>query len=225
MKKRNVIIINFFILLIFSCTITRMVILNNELSISQNKEFSVSNIIIEAPIKEQKVFTFEDIHTFSLPGISTRFAASEEVDVVTHTPGEVITINRANFEYYLSENSDSIFYDALSTMFSIEHKSPYTVQCKADLKYYLPKRGYLSNVVGIYMHLDMMIIRDSVKVFENNYEAAEEETYSTAWVTIPSNSVMNGLFNRALSQIMDQIISDNRIEVVLKNKEHKELGE
>ena len=89
-----------------------------------------------------------------------------------------------------------------------------------DLNYYLPKREFLSNIVGIYILLNMTIIRDSVKVFENNYEAADEEKYSTAWVTFPRNNIMNGLFNNALNKIMDQMISDNRIEDALKNKEH-----
>ena len=199
MKRRNVIIASVLVLLISSCAATtRMVVLENELSISQKKEFSVSDITIEAPKKGQNVFTFEDIHTFTLPGTSTGFHTKSAV-ITTYTPGDAITINRADFEYYLSENSDSNFYDALSTIFSIEQPSPYTVRCKADLNYYLPKREFLSNIVGIYILLNMTIIRDSVKVFENNYEAADEEKYSTAWVTFPRNNIMNGLFNNALN--------------------------
>ena len=68
------------------------------------------------------------------------------------------------------------------------------------------------------MLLNMTIISDSLKVFENNYEATEEEEYSTAWVTFPSNSTMNSLFNKALNEIMDQMISDNRIEDAFKKE-------
>ena len=216
MKRRNVIIASVLVLLISSCAATtRMVVLENELSISQKKEFSVSDITIEAPKKGQNVFTFEDIHTFTLPGTSSGFHTKSAV-ITTYTPGDTTTIKRADFEYYLSEDSDSNFDDTLSTMFSIEKTSLYTVRCKADLKYYLPKREFLSNTVGIYMLINMTIISDSVKVFENSYDATEEEEYFTGWVTIPSNSTMNSLFNKALNKIMDQMISDNRIEDVFK---------
>jgi len=216
MKRKNIIIMSVLVLLIFSCSTTKMLILKNELNISQKKEFSVSNITIEAPEKGQNVFTFRDIKTFSLPGTYV-----EGGGVGIYMPdGEAVTINRANFEYYLSENSDTIFYDALSTMLRTEQTSPYTLRCKADFSYYLPKREFLSNILGISMRLNMVIIKDSVEVFENNYEVAEEEEYSTAWVTIPGNDLMNGLFNKAVNKIMDQLVSDNRIEEALKNNEH-----
>ena len=207
MRRGNVIIGSILVLLSFSCSTTRMVTLENELSTRKKGECSVSNIKIEAPKIGHNVFTFEDIHTFSLPGMSSRAGG-----ITTYTPGDVITVNRANFEYHLSENSDSNFYDALSTMFTIEQTSPYSITCKADIKYYLPKRENLHNTIGIYMLLNVMIIEDSSNVFENSYEAAEEEIYFTGWVTIPRNSLMNDLFNKALNRIMDQMISDNGIE-------------
>lgn len=212
MKGRTVIIISTSVLLLFSCfSKTRMITIKSDLNISRGKNFSVSHIIIKAPKKGQNVFTFEDISTFTEPGVHTSAGGVE-----THIPGGRVTINRGSFEYYLSEDSDSNFLEALYSIFRIEEMSPYSIECKADFKYYIATRGSMSNMLGIYMLLNVLISRDEISIFENNYKITEEEKYSSAWITLPKSSTMNKLYNKALNKIVDQVSSDDRIADALK---------
>jgi len=204
MKKIYSFAIYIFFLVLLSCT--RMVTLRSELNFQGGQKYLVSEIEVKAPLKDQNVFTFEDIVRMSN---TTTIYGSNSIITVS-SPG-VTEAKRADFNYILKKNSDDIILENLHSIFEVENKSPYSIHCDTDFKYYLANRSGMSNIVGIYMNMNMVVTKDTINVFEKVYEANEEEKYSTAWITYPRNSTMNSLFNKALNKIMEQIFNDSNL--------------
>lgn len=212
---KNSIVIFLFMFFLSSCSTTRMVTLTSVVRYpsTKNRICAISKMDINAPRKGQQVFTFEDIASFGISTTRVRaitpYKFVEEQKVIY-----VDSLHRADFQYYLSHDTDSMFNRALSNVFEIKNDSPLMANVETDFKYFLAKRGNIKNELGIHFWLKLSVMRDSVSVFSNTYETVHSEKYSNAMFTFPANSTLNSLFYFALRDIIEQIYTDNRLKEI-----------
>jgi hypothetical protein len=132
-------------------------------------------------------------------------------DVTTPAPIVGTALKRADFVYPLSNDSAPMFRAALKDLLKQDPGSSVDAQLAADFQYGLIERKANANTVGLRMVANLVLTSNGQVVLEKQYTAFESDSYSTVWLTVPSSDFLDGLFQRALSDIGSQIASDSEV--------------
>jgi hypothetical protein len=186
------------VLLFASCKITQQVVLSNlPGDATTSPVATVRGMAIKSPVKNQQVFTYADI----APLTSTYFTSN-------------IVVHRADFRYYLENDSEPFFRTGLNKVFNSDYNSPYSCDINADFKYFVAERNFINNIISIYMSITISISDNNEEILNKTFEVVNNEKYSTAWVTYPRNKTMNSLFNKALNSCVNLIMNDPEIKSI-----------
>jgi hypothetical protein len=168
------------------------------------KPVQVRAVQVQAPKRGENVCNFADM-AVHVPGFQW---------VVTYPDGSTAPVQanqvqRATFDYFLEEDSESLFADALRKAGLAEGpSSSRTAEAKAQFRYFLADRGSFTSALGIRMDLTLVVKDGTRVVSQKQYTRAEAEQYSSAWVTFPRSSTLNSLFNKALAKIVADVQAD-----------------
>ncbi len=196
-------ILTFLLLTLFSACTTQKVRLSAALQGSVRSR-PVARLDVSGPKSGQLVFTFEDVTQGGTLVSSSPISGTTSISVPRG-------MKRADFKYYLDDDSAKAFQMALGRLFPIDPSSPRSASLHFAFDYSNVERdwrGFVGNqrdVIAIRMKADLCIAKDGTTTFQRKYEATAKRLSANLMVTYPSNDTMNGLFNDALASIIRQI--------------------
>lgn len=175
----------------------------------------IHTLKVTAPSVGTNVFVFEDYSVGTNMALATGGPAGGTVLTTVTAPAG---LKRADFTYSLANDSGPMFSTALQDLFKKDQGSSVDAQVAADFKYGLTERkqnvnlGFgNSNTIGLQMVVRLILTSNGQVVLDKTYTTFESDSYSTAWVTIPSSEFLDGLFQKALKGIRAQIDSDSEV--------------
>lgn len=168
------------------------------------KPVQVRALQVQAPRRGENVCNFADM-AVPVPGFQWMVTYPDG----RTAPVQANQVQRAAFDYFLEQDSESLFADALRKAGLAEGpSSSRTAEAKAQFRYFLADRGSFTNALGIRMDLTLVVKDGAQVVSQKQYTRAEAEQYSSAWVTFPRSGTLNSLFNKALVKIVADVQAD-----------------
>jgi hypothetical protein len=186
-----------------SCATSRSLLLVTQIAVpAPQRQISVSEIRVEAPKRSENVCNFADV----FPRSGSDFEVTYDGTTFWIKQIEVL---RGEFDYYLENDSQPLFEDALRKAgLVIASSSPRMAEAKAQFRYFLVSRGDFNNRLAIRMDLSVSIKQINKVDSQKTYSWSEAEKYSSAFVTYPRSDTFNSLFNKALAKIITQVSAD-----------------